>query len=242
MWRTSTQHQARDQGRPGDRPRVLVVDDSRAVRRALSRILGKHCEVIEAEDGWIGWRSLKNDSQIDAVITDIQMPNLDGYTFICKIRAAEDPDLRALPVVVITSSEDEITRDRAYACGANDFILKPFNSAQLIGCLTNTFKSFEQPVESNATPSKGLTEHQRNSAMLHDAVAHFDAGLKKLRSMDTAAIAPYALLLTLRLITLLKYCNSKFGLHLDREIEVIQARLSSARENIELSDAKITRH
>ena len=242
MWRTSTEHQGRDAGWTVDWPRVLVVDDARAVRRALSRILGKHFEVIEAEDGWIGWRSLKNDCRIDAVITDIQMPNLDGYTFICKIRAAEDPDLRALPVVVITSSEDEITRDRAYACGANDFILKPFNSTQPMCCLTNTFRGFEQPVEDNTPPPKDLTDHQRNSATLQDAVAHFDAGLKKLRSMDSAAIAPHALLLTLRLITLLKYCNSKFGLHLDREIEVIRARLSSARENIDLSDATITRH
>ncbi len=221
-----------------DRPRVLVVDDSRVVRRALTRILGDQFEIIEAEDGWVGWRSLKNDSRIDAVITDIQMPNLDGYTFICKIRAAEDPGLRALPVVVITSSEDDVTRDRAYACGANDFILKPFNSTQLMGCLSNTVKDYQVKTEAAAESD----EQGASRDGIKTAVAHFDAGLKILRSLDTVAIAPHALLLSLRLVSLLKYCNSKFGLNLENEIEVIQARLSAARENIEVSEVSATRH
>jgi len=219
-----------------DRPRVLVVDDSRVVRRALARILGKHFEVIEAEDGWVGWRSLKNDSRIDAVVTDIQMPNLDGYTFICKIRAAEDPGLRKLPVVVITSSEDEVTRDRAYACGANDFILKPFNSSQLMGCLSNTVKDYQGQAQNEiqVPADKGHN--------IGDAVSHFDKGLRILRGLDTAAIAPHALLLTMRLLTLLKYCNTKFKLNLEKEIDIIQERLVVARENIELSDSNVTRH
>lgn len=223
-----------------DKPRVLVVDDSRVVRRALARILGNNFEVIEAEDGWVGWRSLNNDSRIDAVITDIQMPNLDGYTFICKIRAAEDPGLRELPVVVITSSEDQVTRDRAYACGANDFILKPFDSSQLMGCLSNSVKEYQAEVESATAPEK--TVPNTAGGNIKHAVGHFDAGLKILRGLKTAAIAPHALLLTLRLLSLLKYCNAKFDLQLDHEIGVIQERLARARENIELSDAGATRH
>jgi len=226
------QHGSRGTRTGGERPRVLVVDDSRVVRRALARILGKHFDVIEAEDGWVGWRSLKNDSRIDAVVTDIQMPNLDGYTFICKIRAAEDPDLRSLPVVVITSSEDDVTRDRAYACGANDFILKPFNSSQLMGCLSNTVKEFQENADKDIrVPANGKQDKGQD---ITDAVSHFDAGLRIVRALDTASIAPHALLLTMRLLTL--------QLNLEQEIDIIQERLVAARENIELSGNSMTKH
>jgi CheY-like chemotaxis protein len=63
------------------------------------------------------------------------MPQLDGYGFICKLRGANDPRLRDVPIIVITSAEDDETRERAYACGASDFILKPFNASQLLDCI-----------------------------------------------------------------------------------------------------------
>src|SRR4051812_16390964 len=113
------------------RPWVLVVDDSRVVRRTIMNVLGRAYNVLEAGDGIAGWRTLSQNSRVEVVISDIEMPELDGYGMICKIRAVEDPALREIPIVVITSAEDEITRERAYACGANDFILKPFNTDQL---------------------------------------------------------------------------------------------------------------
>ena len=123
------------QAETGNRPWVLVVDDSRVVRKTILKLLGRDFNIIEAEDGMAGWRMASQNSRIEAIISDIQMPELDGYHLICKIRAAEDPAMRELPIIVITSAEDEITRERAYACGANDFILKPFNAGQLSQCV-----------------------------------------------------------------------------------------------------------
>ncbi len=112
-------------------PRVLVVDDSAMIRHAIQKMLKSDFELVMAEDGEAGWGKLEADPQIKVLITDIEMPKLDGYAFICRIRAADDPRIRDLPVITITGAEDEETKMRAYACGATDFITKPLNSAQL---------------------------------------------------------------------------------------------------------------
>ena len=106
------------------RPTVLVVDDSRVVRHAINKILSPEFSIVEAGDGMDGWQSAQKNPGVDLVISDIQMPELDGYGMICKIRAADNPGLREVPIIVITGAEDETTRERAYACGANDFIQK----------------------------------------------------------------------------------------------------------------------
>jgi diguanylate cyclase (GGDEF)-like protein len=114
------------------RPRLLVVDDSRVIRKAVERILGGEFELVEAGDGEQGWQKLTADSTFDAVISDIEMPNLDGYGFLCRIRAAEEPRVREVPIIVITGAQDDLTRERALACGASDFITKPLDGVQLL--------------------------------------------------------------------------------------------------------------
>lgn len=117
-----------------EKPRVLVVDDSRVMRKAINKLVQNEFEVTEAEDGETGWQKLVNDSQIQVVIADVLMPKLDGYALICRIRAADESRIRDVPVIVITGAEDDETRERAFACGANDFITKPIDGAQLLAC------------------------------------------------------------------------------------------------------------
>jgi two-component system, cell cycle response regulator len=115
-----------------DKPWVLVVDDSRVIRRAIQKVLASDFNLIEAEDGEAGWERLAEDERIQVVITDMEMPKLDGYSLICRIRAAELPRVRDVPVIVITGANDDQTRERAYACGATDFVIKPLDSVQLL--------------------------------------------------------------------------------------------------------------
>jgi two-component system, cell cycle response regulator len=112
--------------------RVLVADDSRVIRRAVAKILGSDFEIVEAEDGEDGWDKLVPDERIQVLITDIMMPRLDGYGFICRVRASDVSRIRSIPIIVITGAQDEVTKERAYACGATDFITKPMDSMQLI--------------------------------------------------------------------------------------------------------------
>jgi diguanylate cyclase (GGDEF)-like protein len=114
-----------------EKTRVLVVDDSRVMRKAINKILKDDADIMEAKDGEDGWTKVTENEQIQVLITDIEMPVLDGYQLICRIRASEDHRIKNLPVITITGAEDEETKARAFACGATDFIVKPLDKLQL---------------------------------------------------------------------------------------------------------------
>lgn len=116
---------------PAARPRVLVADDSRVIRQAIKKILAADFEIVLADDGTDAWDHIRRDAEVKALITDIEMPGLDGYDLICRIRGAEEARIRDLPVIVIAGAEDEQTKQRAFACGATDFITKPIDGIQL---------------------------------------------------------------------------------------------------------------
>lgn len=116
---------------PQARPRVLVADDSRVIRMAIKKILGADYDLVEVEDGESAWDRIRADSEIQALVTDIEMPKVDGYELICRIRGAAETRLREMPVIAITGAEDEQTKQRAFACGATDFIIKPIDAIQL---------------------------------------------------------------------------------------------------------------
>jgi two-component system cell cycle response regulator len=115
----------------GARPRVLVADDSRVIRSAIKKILDADFDVVLAESGDAAWSFLARESNFQMLVTDIEMPGMDGYELICRMRGAEQAHLKDMPVLTITGAEDEQTKERAYACGATDFITKPIDAIQL---------------------------------------------------------------------------------------------------------------
>jgi two-component system chemotaxis response regulator CheY len=117
-----------------DAPRTLsalVVDDSVAFRRQLGQALQRSFGMsqVEAADGVEAWRKLAATSY-DIVITDINMPLLDGLKLIALIRARESPH-RAVPIIVITTDGAGADRDRAMALGASRYLVKPVRSQQV---------------------------------------------------------------------------------------------------------------
>ncbi len=140
------------------KPRLLVVDDSRVMRKAIGKLVQGEFEVTEAEDGEVGWQTLIKDENIQVVVADVLMPRLDGYAFICRVRAADVPRIRDVPVIVITGAEDEQTRERAFACGANDFITKPIDGAQLLAC-ARTQAKLDQTGRRLSAAAEELAEH-----------------------------------------------------------------------------------
>ncbi len=111
---------------------VLVVDDSKVIRRAASKILDKDFDVEEAVDGEDAWEILQHNKYISVVFTDLGMPNLDGYGLLEKIRGSEDREIANLPVIIITGAEaSEGAREEVLEMGATDFISKPFDSISL---------------------------------------------------------------------------------------------------------------
>ena len=115
-----------------DLPHLLVVDDSRLMRRAIGKILGKEYRITEAEDGEEAWKTLQSIDDIKVIFTDLSMPNLDGFGLLDRVRSHDDPAINELPVIIITGAEDDDeTKHKALNNGASDFISKPFESVQL---------------------------------------------------------------------------------------------------------------
>lgn len=112
--------------KPGKRvPRVLVVDDE-AITRSLvaKKIAALGITAIEAEDGRVAWNLLQLDG-FDLVVVDLEMPELDGFELISRMRARART--QTIPVVVLTSKEDSASVDRALRCGAVTYLRKPLN-------------------------------------------------------------------------------------------------------------------
>lgn len=111
---------------------ILVVDDSRVIRRAAVKILQKDFDVVEAEDGEAAWHELQKNPKISAVFSDLGMPNMDGFQLLETIRNADDEALAKIPVIIITGAEEtDGTKEKVLALGATDFITKPFDSVSL---------------------------------------------------------------------------------------------------------------
>ena len=112
--------------------RVLVVDDSLVNRAVLSQALAAEGhEALTAENGLRALEMLRADSgaAIDAVLLDLEMPELDGFATLEQLKA--DANLRHLPVIVISSVEDFDSVVRCIEIGAADYLPKPFNAALL---------------------------------------------------------------------------------------------------------------
>jgi len=109
---------------------VLTIDDSRTMREMLNLALAQAgYRVIQAVDGVEGLEVLAAEGA-DVVITDINMPRLDGFGVIEGVRA--NPDHRATPILVLTTESDATKKDRARKAGATGWIVKPFNPDKLI--------------------------------------------------------------------------------------------------------------
>jgi two-component system chemotaxis response regulator CheY len=104
---------------------ILVVDDSATVRKFVSVSLNMQgFEVITACDGMDALEKLPT-SHIDLVITDLNMPNMDGFELIRALR--ESAQYRDLPVIILTSLDDEKSRQQGLDLGVHSYLVKPFS-------------------------------------------------------------------------------------------------------------------
>ncbi|HTM20309.1 MAG TPA: response regulator [Kofleriaceae bacterium] len=114
--------------------RVLVVDDSPAIREAMSRILSRSGYIVDvADDGARAW-DMARELRYDAVLTDLEMPRLDGFGLIEKLRA--HPPTESVPVVIISSRTSAANRKRARELGVDSFLAKPITRRKLTDLMT----------------------------------------------------------------------------------------------------------
>lgn len=109
--------------------RILIVDDSTTIRKMVSLVLEEAgYEVQSAEDGLDAIQKL--EGQIDLVITDLHMPNLNGFGVIKAVR--EHPNYKFVPVIVLTTESELTKKQEAKEIGATGWLIKPFDPQRLI--------------------------------------------------------------------------------------------------------------
>lgn len=104
---------------------ILIIDDSATVRKFASISLTMQgFQVVTANDGMDALEKLPMQN-IDLVITDLNMPNMDGFEFIKTLR--ENPQYNELPIIILSSLSDEVNKAKGLELGVNAYLVKPFS-------------------------------------------------------------------------------------------------------------------
>jgi signal transduction histidine kinase len=114
--------------------RLLVVDDHADMRDYLRRVLGKRWRVAVAPDGERALEAART-ARPDLIVTDVTMPNLDGFGLLRALRA--DPELATVPVVLLSARSGEDDRIEGIDAGADAYLIKPFSARELIARVSN---------------------------------------------------------------------------------------------------------
>jgi len=110
--------------------KILAVDDSKTMRDMVSFTLkGAGYDVVEAEDGLVALDRI-GGSPVDLVITDINMPNMDGISLVKALR--QNPAHSSTPILVLTTESDDGKKNEGRAAGATGWIVKPFEPEKLL--------------------------------------------------------------------------------------------------------------
>ncbi len=117
---------------------ILTVDDSASIRQMVTFTLkGAGYDVVEAVDGMDGLAKL-GSTDVQMVITDLNMPKLDGIGFIKKIRA--NAKTKFIPVIMLTTESQAEKKQAGKAAGATGWIVKPFKPEQLLGVVKKVLR------------------------------------------------------------------------------------------------------
>jgi diguanylate cyclase (GGDEF)-like protein len=141
--------------------RVLIVDDSKFVRTTFNRILSSSFAIKECADGEAGWQAIETDPHIVMVVSDLDMPKMDGYALLERIRGSADERVKALPVVIISGNQNESAKKRARDLGANDFVSKEADAPEVLTRIDNLLKLV-----------RASTELEHNKQVIEQTATH----------------------------------------------------------------------
>ncbi len=117
---------------------ILAVDDSASMRKMVSFTLtGAGFHVVEAVDGQDAWDKAQNHS-IDLVLTDQNMPRLDGLGLTRKLR--DHPKFKNTPILVLTTESSDAMKQAGRAAGATGWLVKPFDPGRLIEVINKVIR------------------------------------------------------------------------------------------------------
>ncbi len=110
---------------------VLVVDDSTSLRALVKLALTRAgYTVIEGADGKEALARLDQAGKVHLIVSDVNMPNMDGITFVRQVK--QHPKHKFIPVIMLTTEDEQAKMQQAKAAGARAWLIKPFNPPQLL--------------------------------------------------------------------------------------------------------------
>jgi two-component system chemotaxis response regulator CheY len=114
---------------------ILIVDDSSSLRVVVKIALERAgYAVIEASDGKEGLDALAKASKVHLIVSDVNMPNMDGITFVTQVK--QNPQYKFTPVIMLTTEGQDAKKEQGRAAGAKAWIVKPFNPPQLLDAVS----------------------------------------------------------------------------------------------------------
>jgi len=124
--------------------KILVVDDFPTMRRIVKTLLrqnGYH-NFVEAEDGQIAYKTLKENPDVEMIVSDWNMPNMTGLEFLKTVRA--DPKFKHLPFLMVTAEAEKDNIIEAVKSGVSNYVVKPFTGETLNEKLKKIFQNMGQ--------------------------------------------------------------------------------------------------
>lgn len=118
---------------------IMLVDDSRTIRNIQKNILSKlgHTDIVEAADGVEGLKKIE-ESTPDLILLAWNMPNMDGLTFLKKVRAQG----MKMPIIMCTTEAEKTRVVQAIQAGASNYVVKPFSMETMADKINQTMKKF----------------------------------------------------------------------------------------------------
>jgi len=122
--------------------KILVVEDSPTMSQLLTLILRKlkDVEVVAVHDGVNGLKKI-SEGKYDLILTDINMPLMDGLKFISLVRGDKSNMNKDIPIVIITTEGEEAVRSEGMALGANSYITKPVKAGEVYDTVSGLLKT-----------------------------------------------------------------------------------------------------
>ncbi|MDP2004129.1 MAG: response regulator [Rubrivivax sp.] len=114
---------------------ILIVDDSSSLRTVVRIALTRAgYEVVEASDGVEGLAALDKVGKVHLIVSDVNMPNMDGITFVTQLK--QHPRHKFVPVIMLTTEGQDEKKNQGRMAGAKAWIVKPFNPPQLLDAVS----------------------------------------------------------------------------------------------------------
>ena len=112
------------------KPLILIIEDDPITANILENILESVSPVVVKENGLEALMYIHDGNKPALIIADLNMPAMNGYEFIAKIKS--DPAYSKIPLIIVSAEDDPIVKNKCHKAGANKFITKPFDLEELI--------------------------------------------------------------------------------------------------------------